>query len=279
MLRAMIVRAASAVTAVWLANVAVAEVVDVPIDPDQSSVDVTVCVLTGCDADASPVGGTLRLDLDSISAPSSATLVDFSLDATEPIDIFISLGLGSTLTATATDVALFYATPGTPNGPVPIIGDDATFLNVPVQMAGSLDYTAAGLVCTLLQGSGYPCSDVVDLGAGGPTNADQMVITITSQDRVVTILSVVQVVVPLDPDNPGLGDVTVLATLRGSVFVPCPGDLNNDSAVDLDDLSQLLVHFGQSGALTYADGDIDGDDDVDLDDLSILLVNFGSVCS
>ncbi len=58
---------------------------------------------------------------------------------------------------------------------------------------------------------------------------------------------------------------------------PCVGDLNGDLVVNLDDLSILLVHFGQSG-VSPADGDLDGDTDVDLDDLSLLLVHFGESC-
>lgn len=57
---------------------------------------------------------------------------------------------------------------------------------------------------------------------------------------------------------------------------PCPEDLNGDGTVNLDDLSILLVHFGQAGG--PADGDINGDGQVDLTDLSALLVVFGSDC-
>ncbi len=59
----------------------------------------------------------------------------------------------------------------------------------------------------------------------------------------------------------------------------CPGDLDGDLDVDLDDLSQLLVNFGTASGATYEDGDIDGDGDIDLDDLSQLLVVFGTTCS
>ncbi len=60
---------------------------------------------------------------------------------------------------------------------------------------------------------------------------------------------------------------------------PCPGDLDSDLDVDLDDLSQLLVHFGTASGATYEDGDLDGDGDIDLDDLSQLLVVFGTTCA
>ncbi len=58
---------------------------------------------------------------------------------------------------------------------------------------------------------------------------------------------------------------------------PCIGDLNGDLVVDLDDLSALLVNFGQTG-IPPSGGDLDGDGDVDLDDLSLMLVHFGETC-
>lgn len=60
----------------------------------------------------------------------------------------------------------------------------------------------------------------------------------------------------------------------------CPADLNNDSQVNLTDLSQLLGAFGTaSGDLNYrAAADIDSDGYVNLSDLALLLANFGSSC-
>ncbi len=59
---------------------------------------------------------------------------------------------------------------------------------------------------------------------------------------------------------------------------PCPADLDEDGNVNLDDLSILLVHFGQANGGTAAQGDLDGDGDVDLLDLSALLIAFGTSC-
>ncbi|MCC6361577.1 MAG: hypothetical protein IT450_22815 [Phycisphaerales bacterium] len=58
----------------------------------------------------------------------------------------------------------------------------------------------------------------------------------------------------------------------------CPGDLNGDRAVDLEDLATLLSHFGVAGGATAADGDLDGDTDVDLSDLAALLAAYGVGC-
>jgi hypothetical protein len=65
-----------------------------------------------------------------------------------------------------------------------------------------------------------------------------------------------------------------VATL--SPLPPCPGDLNSDGAVSLQDLAILLAHFGSAAG--PGDGDLDDDGDVDLQDLANLLANFGTTC-
>lgn len=58
---------------------------------------------------------------------------------------------------------------------------------------------------------------------------------------------------------------------------PCTGDLDSDGDVDLQDLANLLAHFGGPGG-GLPTGDIDGDGDVDLQDLANLLAHFGVSC-
>jgi len=57
---------------------------------------------------------------------------------------------------------------------------------------------------------------------------------------------------------------------------PCPGDVDGDNDVDLQDLATLLANFGSSGG-TFP-GDLDNDGDVDLQDLATLLAAFGQPC-
>ncbi|MCA9292273.1 MAG: hypothetical protein KDA20_00495 [Phycisphaerales bacterium] len=60
---------------------------------------------------------------------------------------------------------------------------------------------------------------------------------------------------------------------QGTTPTPCPGDVDGDNVVDLNDLQAILFNFGNPGS-----GDLNGDGIVDLTDLQILLFNFGTVC-
>ena len=53
-----------------------------------------------------------------------------------------------------------------------------------------------------------------------------------------------------------------------------PGDANLAGKVDVNDLTIVLSHFGQTGA-TWSTGDFVGDGTVDVNDLTILLSHFG----
>ena len=75
----------------------------------------------------------------------------------------------------------------------------------------------------------------------------------------------------------GIDDFAVVRI--GCEQTQCPGDLDGDNDVDLNDLSVLLAHYGVTGGAAYEDGDLDGDGDVDLSDLSALLAVYGTSCS
>jgi hypothetical protein len=60
--------------------------------------------------------------------------------------------------------------------------------------------------------------------------------------------------------------------------VGCPGDINFDGVINLDDLAELLGNYGMTSGATFADGDLDDDGDVDLSDLAALLGVYGQYC-
>ncbi len=54
-----------------------------------------------------------------------------------------------------------------------------------------------------------------------------------------------------------------------------PGDANLDGRVDINDLTIVLGHYGQTG-LTWTQGAFTGDGTVDINDLTIVLANYGA---
>lgn len=59
----------------------------------------------------------------------------------------------------------------------------------------------------------------------------------------------------------------------------CPGDLDGDGVIDLDDLATIFSNYGTASGATPEDGDIDGDGDVDLLDLAYVISEFGVPCN
>jgi hypothetical protein len=69
-------------------------------------------------------------------------------------------------------------------------------------------------------------------------------------------------------DNHGGG------TSGGGVETVLTGDANLDGKVDINDLTIVLAHFGQTGT-TWTKGEFTGDGTVDINDLTIVLARFG----
>ena len=62
-------------------------------------------------------------------------------------------------------------------------------------------------------------------------------------------------------------------TRRLSSTPPMPGDANLDGRVDINDLTIVLTHYGQSG-MTWTQGEFNGDGKVDINDLTIVLAHY-----
>ena len=52
-----------------------------------------------------------------------------------------------------------------------------------------------------------------------------------------------------------------------------PGDANLDGKVDINDLTIVLAHYGQTG-MTWSQGEFTGDGTVDINDLTIVLAHY-----
>ena len=58
------------------------------------------------------------------------------------------------------------------------------------------------------------------------------------------------------------------------VGTPLPGDANLDGKVDINDLTIVLAHYGQTG-MGWSTGEFTGSGTVDINDLTIVLAHYG----
>jgi hypothetical protein len=60
-----------------------------------------------------------------------------------------------------------------------------------------------------------------------------------------------------------------------SVATTWPGDVDSDGKVDINDLTIVLAHYGQTTGMWWGTGDLNGDGRVDINDLTIVLAYYG----
>ena len=58
-----------------------------------------------------------------------------------------------------------------------------------------------------------------------------------------------------------------------SMVLTLPGDANYDGKVDINDLTIVLAHYGQTD-MTWTQGDFNNDGKVDINDLTIVLAHY-----
>lgn len=254
----------------------------IPINPTQSSVSVQLCVQGQCGSDSSPTSGYFTIDVDDVDAISSITAYDVRVALNEPLNLVVNFSILGRLTVNINNYVIYGATPGSPVGPFPVAAGAFSVANVPTLQSGTFDYTATGIVCSLLSGQTppIPCTGNGDLSTI-PQSATTLNGTITSASRVVSIVSTINQSGPIDPTNPGLGTLTVTGTLRGSLLVPvppCTGDINLDGVINTADLTAMLGSFG-TAVPPGTSGDITGDGVVNTADLVVLLGVFGTTCA
>lgn len=260
---------------------ALADPVKLPVNEAASSVDVELCILgSNCDDDSSPISGAASVEVDDPVNPTTITFTNFAFSVTDLINLQIIVPFGG-LTATGNGLTVEYDQPGVPIS-APIVGGMFTLAGAPVLAGGSVDYNATGVVCFGLSAEGLPCSDSVNLGTQGAITTDSFTGTVTVVDGVLTLESTVALTIVLDPKNPELATISVVAMITGSALLPvdplpCEGDVDLDEDVDSVDLNLLLGSFGKQ-VPPNTSGDLDGDGDVDSVDLNELLATFGTAC-
>ncbi len=259
------------------------------VDQSLSAVDVELCinaVLSVCDSDSTPVTGSITLDVPCPLAPASVTLHDFEFATTQDVVLHLDFSIFGLLDATAQNVVIRYANPGTPMPPTPLAGDMAQYVSVPVTATGQLTYVATSAVCSGLMTAGMECGSpgnpaVLDLSTFVLDPVD-LVATLSFPDTRVVLASALSVSGPLLDTVPDLGTFSANGSIVADEFLDaacCDVDMTGGDAVNLTD------HFLFAGCLagpgnTVTGGcrcaDIDGDDDVDLSDFAELQVAVSS---
>ncbi|MDX2148430.1 MAG: hypothetical protein SFZ23_13000 [Planctomycetota bacterium] len=229
------------------------------IDPARSNLSVTLTISGSSATDSSPVTGFFLVDLNSPSGPTQIGLRDFQINVSETLTLNISFGFLGRFNSTASNVSVRYANPGTLFGPVPITATNFEFTGVPSTTSGTLNYSATGIVCTLLQGSQLPCTGNINLADQGEQSADSVGGTLTVANRVATLTGAIDVTSPIDPDNPGIGTIRVNGSIVAAGSVRCEADFNNDGQVDFFDYLDFVNAFGNDevAADFNADGQVD----------------------
>ncbi len=147
--------------------------------------------------------------------------------------------------------------------------------------AGDVGVVVKGRIGGIVRGGAYAGSGNVAMDREGETLTTAALIAGATAGNEVTFTMVpagTQTRIGIDRDEDGFLDRDELEHCGDPADPQLgPADLNLDGAIDLDDLSILLVNFGASGA-DWSDGDITLDGAVDLLDLSALLIRFGSNC-
>ena len=81
--------------------------------------------------------------------------------------------------------------------------------------------------------------------------------------------------VMIGANTPNEGGGTPASDLRASLPEhSLPGDANLDGQVDVNDLTIVLAHYGQTG-MAWTQGEFTGDGTVDVNDLTIVLAHYG----
>ncbi|MGB2986747.1 MAG: PEP-CTERM sorting domain-containing protein [Phycisphaerae bacterium] len=217
----------SSLFAVLMASTALGGPIELQIDELNSHADVQLCLTltsTVCDADTTPLAGSISVSLGYPPGPSDISLHDFTFQFTQDVTLDLDFtGVGA-FNSTGRNIEVAYADPGNPLAPVSVIGDAFTFTAVPVDTAGQLEYEATHGICTLFTLAGYSCNGAIDLNmiTLNPLDIDGTVV-VSGNDVSLTLEMALSA--PIDPVNPGLGTFSINGTVLATGVIPEPTTL------------------------------------------------------
>ncbi len=275
--------------ALGLASVTTAAPITLHVDDTQSAVDVELCItalVTVCDAGNSPVAGFIDLDVPCPLAPTTVSVHDFVFDITQNVDLLINHPFGGQLNASAQNVVISYALPGTPLPPTLLVADTFSYVGVPVSATGHLVYWATGAICDGLTLAGMPCGS-----SGDPVVLDlstfvldplELSATLTFPNDRVMVASDLSVGGPLLDTLPGLGTFSANGAILADAPLPltcCNVDMTGGDTVNLTDhhlFGECMAGPGVPVIGGCGCADIDGDGDVDFEDFAAFQVALSS---
>jgi hypothetical protein len=115
-------------------------------------------------------------------------------------------------------------------------------------------------------------NDMVDLNGNGKADDDAFIAVFNNDDCFLT--DDLRLVFFADVRNAALtslGQMVLSMDLKQQPK-PCPGDADTDGDVDADDLTSVILQWGNTCPCT---ADVDDDNDVDADDLVLVVLNWG----
>ncbi|GIK17148.1 MAG: hypothetical protein BroJett003_21120 [Planctomycetota bacterium] len=190
------------------------------IDSGASTAQVELCVLGECDSDSSSLTGDMTAVFNCPDAPGEISIEDFEIRVAETISLHLDYGFLGDIFATGEGVAVLHD--GPPEPFTPVIGGAFNAPGVAYIKQGRIDYEASGIVCSTMQSFGYPCEATFFLEQQPPAAAD-LPGSVSVQPAQLVLTGTLDILEPLDPNNPDLGTIRITATIRATAPRPDTG--------------------------------------------------------
>jgi hypothetical protein len=235
-----------------------------PFDPSQ----------TYCDDESPPIAGTVRINVDSLTSPTSVTLEELTVAWTEPAYFFVPNSAFAPF-----DVLNFtigYANPGTPTPAAPLSAPNGGFFlhSTPFEASGFIQ--GGGLASW---GFAFAETDLdttfTVFTMFGFLAADAHTATLNLDFSVYIVYDHLP---SHDPHLPGISlEILGSVHIRATAPLPtlCPADLTADGTVDSGDLALFINAFLAQDPLA----DITADGVIDSGDLAAFISDFLADCT
>jgi hypothetical protein len=192
-----------------------------PVETATSRLNVELCVLAECDMQTSQLQGSVTVGLDLDSVPPQISLRDFNLQASSNYNFHLDYGLLGDIFAQARGLRVYHAAPGPAQPFVVVTNQQFTFVNVPFLLSGTANYNASGVICSLIQGNGQPCTGSLDLAAQPAALISELSGRLDTNNNLLSLSIQFTFLSPLDSTNPDLGTIAGSAVVNFSaVTVP-----------------------------------------------------------